>query len=328
VVAQRGSLETGPLISGTLQATRRAALHARLGGSIRQVGPELGERVRRGETLARIDPGPLGATLASARAQLASARSALETARRDVERTRALVAAGAIPHRELERTESQLAAQQAAVDQTRAQVAAAADQLADARVRSPLAGVVARRAVDVGDVVESGALLYEIVDPSAMRLSAAVPSDQVSALAVGKPARFTVRGYPGVELMGAIAHVSPVADPVTRQIPVLVDIPNTAGRLFGGLFAQGRIVAERADGIVLPLSAVDMSTQPAGVFRVANGTVERVAVTLGMRDPLHDLVIVTHGLAVGDFVVRDAALAPPPGTRVAPPVRETPRSTS
>jgi RND family efflux transporter MFP subunit len=317
-VARRGTIESGPLISGTLEAARGAQVNAQLGGTVRAIGPELGERVARGALLARIDPGPLAAAAASARAQVAAQARALEVARREVERTRALVQAGAIPQREIEQAESRRAAQEAAVDQARAQLAASVDQLADATARSPIDGIVARRAVNAGDVVAPGAPLYQIIDPSSMRLSASVPSDEVAALAPGARVRFSVRGYPGEELEGTLAHVAPAADPETRQIPILVEIPNPSRRLLSGLFAQGRISTRAAAGIVIPTSAVDAASDPPSVLRVRGGVVERVPVALGLRDPLRDRVLVTRGLAEGDRILARAEAAPPPGTPVAP----------
>lgn len=316
VTTEIGTVESGPLISGTLEAAHAASINARLGGTVQAIGPEIGDMVSRGTLLARIDPGPLRAAAASARAQVASAERALEVARREVERSRALVEAGAIPRRDLDQAEAQLTAQDAAVDAARAQVAATIDQLADAVVRSPMAGVVARRAVDRGDVVAAGTLLYEIIDPTSMRLAAAVPSDQVGALAPGKQVRFSVRGYPEQVFTGTITRIAPAADPTTRQIPILVEIPNRSQRLLAGLFAQGRIVSETATGVVVPRSAIDESTDPPAVFRIAGGKIERVPVTLGLRDPMRDLVVVTRGLARGDRVVRRAVASPPPGTAV------------
>lgn len=316
-VVRRGTVETGPLISGTIEAARGAQVNAQLGGTVREIGPELGDRVERGALLARIDPGSLGAAASSARAQLAAAQAALDVERRELERTRGLVASGAVAGRELEQAETRRAAQEAAVRQARAQLAASANQLAEATVRSPLDGVVARRAVNAGDVVAPGAPLYQIIDPSSMRLLASVPSDDLAALVPGAQVRFSVRGYPDEELVGTLARVAPAADPETRQVPILVEIPNPSRRLLAGLFAQGRIATRSATGLVIPVSAIDAASQPPSVLRVRGGVVERVPVTLGLRDPLRERVLVTSGLAEGDQILSRAEAAPPPGTPVA-----------
>jgi RND family efflux transporter MFP subunit len=318
VAARTATVEAGPRVSGTLEAAESATVRAQLGGTIKKIGPELGQSVAAGALLAQIDARSLGDLAGSARAQVAAARAELEVARREVERSRALVAAGAIARRDLDQAESKAAAQQAAVDAARAQQATAQKQLDDATVRAPMSGVIAQRAANLGDVVQPGATLYQIIDPASMRLSASVPSDQLGAIAVGQAVRFTVHGYPDQTFTGAVARIAPSADPVTKQIAILVDLPNPAHRLLAGLFAKGRIAAQTATGVVVPLAAVDTHATPPVVLRAAGGTVETVAVKLGLRDALRDEVLVT-GLAAGDRVFARVTAAPPPGAHIALP---------
>jgi RND family efflux transporter MFP subunit len=324
--ARTATIETGPLVSGTLEAARSATVRAQLGGTVLRIGPEIGQAVAENALLAEIDPRGLGVATASARAQLASAQAQLELARREVERSQALVEAGAVARRDLETAQSRVAAQQAALDQARAQLATASRQLDQATVRSPMAGVVAQRAVSTGDVVTPGATLYQVIDPSSIRLSASVPSDQLGALATGQAVRFTVHGYPDETFTGQISRIAPSADPTTKQIAILAEMPNPSRRLLVGLLARGRIASQRATGVVIPVAAIDTRTTPPAVLRVSGGTgsgatasgptIERVPVKLGLRDPLRDEVIVT-GIAPGDRIVARAAAAPPPGSRVA-----------
>jgi membrane fusion protein, multidrug efflux system len=323
VVARTTTIEAGPQVSGTLEAAHSATVRAQLGGTIRAIGPELGQLVRRGDLLARIDAGGLGDVASSARAQLASASAQLELARREVERTRALVEAGAVARRELEQAESRVTAQRATVDQARAQLTTARDQLGDATLRAPMTGVVAQRAVNTGDVVTQGATLYQIIDPSSIRLAASVPSDEVAAVEVGHAVQFTVHGYPDETFTGNVARIAPSADPTTRQIAILVDLPNPSHRLLAGLFARGRIVAQRATGVAVPVTAVDARGDEAAVLRLTGLQLERLPVRLGLRDPERDLVLVT-GLADGDRVLARPAAAPPPGSQVIPPRQAPP----
>jgi membrane fusion protein (multidrug efflux system) len=323
VVARTATIEAGPLVSGTLEAAHSATVRAQLGGTVRQIGPELGQPVQRGSLLARLDPGGLGDVAASAGAQLAAARAQLDVSRREVERTRALVDAGAIARRELELAESRATAQKAAVDQARAQLSTARDQLGDAMVRAPMTGVIAQRAVNLGDVVTVGATLYQIIDPSSVRLSASVPSDQLGAVAVDRPVRFTVHGYPDETFTGTVTRIAPGADPVTKQIAILVAIPNPSHRLLTGLFARGRIAAQTATGVTVPVTAVDQRGAEPSVLRLTGLKIERVPVRLGLRDPARDVVLVT-GLRDGDRVLARPAAAPQPDSHVLPPPPEQP----
>lgn len=303
VTIGRAELQTGPRISGTLQAATRAVVRAETPGAVVAIGPEIGQLVKRGELLARIEAKALGDVASSARSGVESAQAQYELAKREVQRTEALVKGGALAQRELDRAKSQLTAAAAAVTQAKAQVASAQSQLGDATVRSPITGVVARRAVSAGDVVSPGSELYEVIDPSTMRLDASVASDDLSVIAPGKAVDFEVRGYPGQHFAGAIARVAPAADPVTRQIQVLVDIPNPGGKLVAGLYAEGRVAVEKREALTAPAGAIDTTGDQPSVLRVKNGVVERVNVAVGVRDERAEIVEVTSGLSPGDVLV-------------------------
>ena len=307
VTIARGELQTGPRISGTLTAAAHADVRAETQGAVVAIGPELGEHVKKGALLARIEAKALGDVTSSARSGLASAQAQYELAQREVQRTEALVKGGAIAQRELDRARSQLTAARAQVTQARAQLASSQSQLGDATVRSPMNGVVARRAVSVGDVVSPGGQLYEVIDPSTMRLDASVASDNLSVIAPGKEVDFEVRGYPGQRFTGKITRVAPAADPVTRQIQVLVDIPNPGGKLVAGLYAEGRVSVESREALVAPLNSIDQTGDQPTVLRVKHGMVERVPVAIGARDERSEVVEITNGLAPGDVLVLDRA---------------------
>ncbi len=315
-IVQYGRLASGPLISGTLEASRGATLVARTGGTVLEIGPELGDRVREGTLLARVETAALGSSAAGAKAGVAAAQAQLEVARREAEEDKRLLDSGAITRQAADASASRVAAQTAAVAQAKAQYAAAGEQLGDTVIKAPLDGVVAKRSVKVGDVVAPGAPLYELIDPSSLRLAAQVPSERVASIKEGMEVRFLVRGFGGKTFVGTIARISPSADPVTRQLPILVDIPNEAGEVRAGLYAQGRLDTEVAEGVIVPASAIDESAERPRVAKIVGDKVELVPVELGLRDALTDRVIVKQGLAPGDRVILRAVAAPSSGTKI------------
>jgi membrane fusion protein (multidrug efflux system) len=149
-----------------------------------------------------------------------------------------------------------------------------------------------------------------------MRLEASVPSDQLGAIAVGATVSFQVRGYPGQTFAGRIERISPMADPVTRQVPIFVTIPNTTGRLVAGLFAEGRVQQQARRALVVPLAAVNERGGAPWVLRVRDGKTERVEVTLGLRDAQTERVEVAGGLNEGDILLVGASQGMTPGTPV------------
>lgn len=311
----RGRIVTGPLISGELRAATEATVRAELGGSVLQVTVEEGQSVRKGALLGRIEAATLDDARRSAESALKNAESQLDVARREAERTAQLVAAGALAARDLEVARSNVTAAEAQVADARARLVSARKQLGDAVVRSPISGIVADRPVNAGDVVSPGTALFTIIDPSSMRLEASVPSEEVAALRVGLPVQFTVRGYEA-PFEGRIDRISPQADAVTRQVPIFVNVTNTGGRLVAGLFAEGRVITQAAEGLVVPLDAVTTSDGAAWVLRVAGGKAEKVPVTLGLRDPRTERVQIASGVREGDVLLRGAAQGITPGTAV------------
>jgi RND family efflux transporter MFP subunit len=246
-----------------------------------------------------------------------SSEEALQNAERELERTERLVKAGALAERDLEAARNAAISARAQRDDARARLTSAHKTMDDATVRSPMAGIVARRHVSAGDVVSPGTELYQVIDPSSMRLEASVASDQIGAIKVGAPVSFEVRGYPGQTFEGHIERISPTADSVTRQVSIFVAIPNAGGRLVAGLFAQGRVLTEARTGLVVPATVVnDRGGGKPWVMRVRDGKAERVEVTLGLRDEQTERVQVASGVQEGDVLLVGAAQGMTPGTPV------------
>ncbi|WP_420129051.1 efflux RND transporter periplasmic adaptor subunit [Longimicrobium sp.] len=315
-VAVMEEISSGPSISGSLAAEREARVNAEAGGVVTAVMAEKGQPVRAGQVLARIDDAALQSQVISAQSAVRSGEQAVQLAARNVERNQTLEAAGAVATRDLETARNQLAAAQAQLAGARAQLANAREQQSKTTVNAPISGIVSDRPVSAGSVVGLGAPMFVIVDPGSMQMEGSVPAGDLGAVRLGAPVRFTVTGYPGQTFTGTVARINPAADPVTRQVPVTVSIPNAQGALVSGLFAEGRVQAAARQGIVVPASAVDeRGVQPA-VVRVTGGKAERVAVTLGVRDPETDRVEITSGINAGDTLLIGAAIGTTPGTPV------------
>jgi RND family efflux transporter MFP subunit len=315
VSVQSGTVVVGPIISGELTPSRAATVRAELGGAILEVAVENAQAVTRGALLARIETRTLEDARQSASSSVRSAENQLAVARRETERTERLVEAGALAARELDVARNAVAAAEATLADARSRLASAERSLGDTVVRAPFTGIVASRTVHTGDIVTPGSELFRIIDPSSMRLEASVPSEDLSVLRVGATVDFTVRGYDR-SFSGRIERIAAQADPATRQVPIYVAIPNVGGQLVAGLFAEGRVISASATGLIVPLNAVNTSDAEPWVLRVRNGTTERVAVTLGLRDPRREEVEVASGLDAGDTLLRGAAQGISPGTPV------------
>ncbi len=261
----------------------------------------------KGDVLARIDDSALREAELSAQAAVTTAQNTVDIDKRQLDRNQTLLKAGAIAQRDLELVENQYSAAQAQLANAQAQLANAQKQLSKATIIAPISGIVSARQVSAGDVVQSGSALYTVVSPTTMRLEASVPADQLSSIRVGIPVDFTVNGYPNRQFTGHITRINPVADPSTRQVRIIVSLPNANGVLVGGLFADGNVASEVRTAPVVPIAAVDERGLRPFVMRVKNGVVTKTEVDLGIRDAATETVEIKNGVQPGDTILLGAA---------------------
>jgi RND family efflux transporter MFP subunit len=315
-IVKAEEIRSGPALSGSLAPLRSATIRAEMTGSIISTSAEAGQAVRAGQALAQIDAAVLRDQALSARSAVTTAQSSSDIAKRELSRNDALEKAGAIAERDVERARNSAVAAQSQLANANAQLANVQKQLDKASVQAPFAGIVAARSVNAGDVVSPGTALYTVVDPASMQLEAAVPADQLAQIRVGMPVDFKVTGYPNRSFTGRIIRVNPIADPTTRQVKVTVAIPNAGNTLVGGLFAEGRVATETKTAPMVQASAVDERGLRPTVVRLKNGKIEKVEVTLGIRDAAAETVEIVSGIAPGDTVLLGAARGISVGTPV------------
>jgi membrane fusion protein (multidrug efflux system) len=316
IVVRAEEIRTGPTLSGAIEAERVATLRAEVPGAVMQTYAEPGQRVGAGAILARLDDTAIRDQALSARAAVTMSQNAYDIAKRELERAEALVKAGAIAERDLERARNGALAAQAQLNNTQAIYASAQKNQNKTRVVAPFTGVISARQVNAGDLVSPGGALFTIVDPSTMRLEASVPAEALSMIRVGLPVQFTVAGYATRRFTGRITRVNPTADPATRQVRLIATIPNVGAALVGGLFAEGRISSETRTSPVVPESAVDERGVRPSVMRIRNGKVEKVEIELGLRDDQSEMVEAKAGVVPGDTILLGTARGLTPGTPV------------
>ena len=185
-----------------------------------------------------------------------------------------------------------------------------------ATVRAPFSGVVSEKSVSVGDVVQQGAALFTVVDPSTLELQGTVPANALSIVHVGMAIKFNVTGYPDHVFTGTVTRINPTADPMTRQVRIYAEIPNGGYALVGGLYAEGRIASIMKTALMLPSDAIDHKTVTPAAIAIEHGAVVRKTVQLGTYDEKNNLIEVTGGLATGDTVLRGAAKDIALGTKI------------
>jgi membrane fusion protein (multidrug efflux system) len=315
-VVNAEEIKSGPALSGSLSPETQATVRSEVSGAVLQTYVEAGTPVRRGQELARIDDSGIRDAYLSAKSAVATADNTVQIAEREAGRAETLAKAGAIADRQRDQVRNQLIAAQAQAADARARLANAQKQLDKTVIRAPFSGVVSARTVNAGDFVAPGNPAYTVINPSTMRLEASVPAEALSAIRLGAPVEFTVNGYATRRFTGRISSINPVADPSTRQVRVIVTIPNQGGTLVSGLFAEGRVSADSHTSAVVPAAAVDERGVRPIVVRLKNGKVNPTEVVLGIRDASTEMVEIKSGLMPGDTVLLGAARGISTGTMV------------
>jgi RND family efflux transporter MFP subunit len=263
--------------------------------------------VDRGTPLAKLDTRESEAVVQASRAAVRQAEVAETRATRELERTEKLKQYGLATQQNLDDARSAQEAAAAVTQAARAEFGLAETRSAKALIRSPMAGVIAMRAVNVGDRVENmgGGPMFRIVDNRVLDLTVDVSSARSAEVKVGQALDFTVNALPGKVFAGHVSHINPSADPTSRTMRVMAEVSNPDGELRGGSFAKGRIhVGERSGILQIPRIALlswDVEHNTGEVFVVIGDTAERRTVKTG--EATAELVEVVEGLAAGDKVV-------------------------
>ncbi len=207
---------------GTVEAVRHAVVAAQVPGAVVSLLVKVGDTVRAGQTLVRIDARAAEQGAAASAAQVAAARAALDVAAQDLARKRALFQKNYIAKAALEQAEAQYRSAQAQVNAQAAQAGAARTQTGFHVATAPFDGVVSVVSVERGDMAMPGRPLLTVYDPRALRVSAAVPSD---ALADGARGARVQLGDRAQAIEPLRVQVLPTVDPASLTRQVRADLP-------------------------------------------------------------------------------------------------------
>jgi membrane fusion protein (multidrug efflux system) len=285
-------------------------------GRVDRVFVAEGQAVKSGQPLAHVEAEPLQQNLAAAAAQREQAVAALANARTRLVRSERLYKDGIAAQQEVDDARAAEVAAESALKQAQASGGIAGVNLARATLRAPLDGVVAAILVPAGQPVDGNATpVIEVADTRVLDLRAPVPAGQVGALSVGDRAELDVEGVGAVA--GAVEAVAPLVDPATNTVIVRVRVDNQAGRLRGGLFARGAVLAPARNGLAVPRAALLPGDGGAAtVVAIVDGKGEVAHRTLTLGAEAGERVEVRGGLAAGARVIVAGGYALPDGTKV------------
>jgi RND family efflux transporter MFP subunit len=297
-------------LRGTIAARPNddANISALVSGRVVAVRAAEGDTVRNGQIVAEIDPRPFEDQERQAKAGLAQAVAKLENARLNLPRTERLLERGIAAAKEVEDARTEVAAAQAGLEEAQVTLDTAALQLSRTKIASPIAGIIVKRLVSVGEQVDGTAAqpILEVANLDEVELAANLPSGQLSQVRVGEKVTIVPDAYAGRAFPGTVIAIAPAIDATTNAALARIRVPNAEHLLKIGMFAQARVIIDEHKGaLVVPPSAVvrDESGE-AAVYVVGGETAERTAVTIGIEMP--DAVEVASGVTEGQTVLTSA----------------------
>jgi RND family efflux transporter MFP subunit len=312
----RATVQQELMVVGNLIGETTVSVAPRAAGRLQDVYVRLGDRVGRGQRIAKIEDFELveqikqqEAAQEVSQATIRQREADLALAKTTLDRSRSLFDRQLVAKQQLDDNESRYQSAQAQLDLARAQSQqskARLDELkinlANTLITSPVNGFIARRLVDPGASVGQNAPVVEVVDISRVRLIANVVEKDLKQLQSGDVTRVEVDAFPGETFTGRIARVSPVLDPATRTAPIEVEIANPTFRLKPGMYARVGITLDTTkDALVVPANAVVDLGGRRGVFQPLSETAVFRAIQVGTETL--DVIEVVGGLTEGAEVI-------------------------
>jgi RND family efflux transporter MFP subunit len=296
------------VLPGNLQAFEESPIFARTNGYLLRWYKDIGSKIQKGELLAAIDTPEVDQELSQARASREQIKAALALAKISADRWANLRKTDSVSQQEADQQASgyqQALANLAAAD---ANVRRLEELESFKNVYAPFSGVLTRRNVDPGALINSGAgvagkELFDIARVDPLRVYVSVPQAYAPNMKVGMKANVTLQEFPGQKFMGTVARTADAIDPATRTLNTEVDVPNKDGKLLPGSFGQVHFATGTSvPRITIPVNAMLFRAEGPRVAVVdKDGKVHLRPISIG-RDFGATLEIL-GGLDVSDRII-------------------------
>ena len=312
------SQEGGETVSltGQVEARQEVNLSFRTGGRMIERSVNVGDRVRAGQVVARLESETPRNALRSARAELTAARARLVEAQNNFERHRSLLDRGFITRAMFDQAEQAYRTARAQVDSVQAQVNIAETQLGYANLISDSSGTVTARRAEPGEVVGPGQPIVQLAREGGRDAVFDVPARVIQTAPANAEIAVVLSSDPKVRTTGRVREVAPQADPVTRTFKVRIGLNNPPAAMRLGSTVTGSVQLGAGQGIDIPASALTAANQRPAVWVLdpADNTVSLRNIEVLRYDLAR--VAVAEGLQPGDIVVTAGVQTLRPGQQV------------
>lgn len=311
VVHAEGGTDGQPLtLPGTLLGQAETPISARIGGYLTRWSKDIGSAVQKGELLAEISSPDAQQQLAQAVAGRQQVVSTVSLAKTTLDRWKGLLEQRAVSQQEFDERRSAYEQAVANLNAVDANIQRLKDMLAFTRVVAPFDGVITKRNVNVGDLIDPGAgrPLFVLTQASSLRAYVYVPQTYSKGVQIGQSVTLTQAELPGQTFKGRVVRTAKAIDPATRSLQVEVGVENPAGQLLPGAYVQVSMPLTQSGGLVIPVNTLLLRGEGPRVAVVdEKGIVSLKAVELGKDFGAKTEVL--SGITVADRLV----LNPPDG---------------
>lgn len=250
-----------------VEAVRQSTVSAQIAGRIVDLRFDVGDYVKKGEVIARIDERAVSQAEAASVAQVREAQATLANARAQYERNKQLLAQKFISQAALDQAEANYRSAQARVSALLAGAGQAATERSFATIIAPYSGVVSARHVELGEMATPGKPLFTGFDPSTLRVVANVPQTEVAAIQAGSKARVEVPSVgKWIDVKNIV--VVPSADPRTHTSRIRLELPEDVRGVYPGVYARAHFVVGRALKLLVPRAAIVRRSEVTAVYVV------------------------------------------------------------
>jgi RND family efflux transporter MFP subunit len=314
-VARQAAGETVTL-TGHIEAENEAALAFRISGRMIERTVNVGDRVKPGQVLAKLDPQNEVNALRSAQAGLSAAQGQLTQARNNFERQQRLFQRGVISRAESDRAQEALQTTQAQVDDAEARLKIAQDRVSYTELDADAGGSVTARGAEPGEVVQAGQMIVRIARQDGRDAVFDVPAQLLRSAPSDVPIAVHLAEDPTVTAVGRVREIGEQADPVTRTFQVKVGLTDPPPAMRLGSTVNGSVKLDTAPVITIPASALTQFNRQPAVWIVdpSSSVVSTRNVDVLRYDP--GTAVIAHGLETGDIVVTAGVQTLHPGQKV------------
>lgn len=316
VTVEKGSGGQVAAFTGEVLAQDEASLAFRVSGRMIERSANVGDQVKAGQVVARLDPQNALNTLRSAQAALAAAESQLVTAANTFERQDRLLGNGFTTQANHDAARSALQAAQSAVDNAEAQLKIAQDNVSYTDLVADAPGTVTARGAEPGEVVQAGQMILQLARQGGRDAVFDVPANILRSAPPEVVISVTLSDDPSVTATGRVREVAPQADPVTRTFRVRVGLDNPPAAMRLGSTVIGKVELGNDAVIDIPASALTALNSKPAVWVVDPATQTVALRNIEVRSFSQARIGVDSGLSPGEVVVTAGVQALHPGQKV------------